>query len=411
MMSATVQQHRSPERRRVVLVVFAVAFLVYAATATYSYPWHIDTTTNAVTARALAVTGSPLLPEYEEATRPGQYGNVGWIVMSPRGPVSQYPPGAALFAAPLYLPVRSPLEPKVIRGFNNPDLPAVSFPMPSLVPAALAAVLATAAAVALVAGSIHRLGATRREAMVSGAVLAFGTGLWSGAADELWQHGPASALVAAGTYLCLSGRRFAAGAVWGVSILVRPHLAVIPAIVGVGLAVRERSLRPALSTGVASFPGLAALLAYNWWVWGELTIVGGYSDDFADNFVNGGVVWFLRNILGALIDIDRGLLLYTPMLVLLILGLAAGWKRADAPTRLAAVGGLVYLLVQLRANRFSGGDGHTGYRYPIEAIVAAAPLFFESYRAWISQRPRVKRLFVGSVVLSVVPQLIWAITT
>ncbi len=87
---------------RVFVATFLPVLAVYLLTATYSRPWHIDAMTNAVTARSIGATGSPLLPDHVEAATEDQFGNVGWIVMSPRGPISQYPPGTALLAAPLY---------------------------------------------------------------------------------------------------------------------------------------------------------------------------------------------------------------------------------------------------------------------------------------------------------------------
>ncbi|MFB3110323.1 MAG: hypothetical protein ACE1Y8_04130, partial [Acidimicrobiia bacterium] len=91
------------EARSPFLLVFIPLALIYIATASYALVgYHIDAFTNAVTGWHIGMTGSVVLPDYEEATRPEQVGNIAWIVESPRGPVSQYPPGAALLSAPLY---------------------------------------------------------------------------------------------------------------------------------------------------------------------------------------------------------------------------------------------------------------------------------------------------------------------
>ena len=53
-------------------------------------------------AATIGNTGSPILEDYADLSEPGRYAVFGWVVDSPRGPVSQYPPGTALLAAPLY---------------------------------------------------------------------------------------------------------------------------------------------------------------------------------------------------------------------------------------------------------------------------------------------------------------------
>ena len=76
--------------------VFVPLAILYIATASYGFGYHIDPYTNAVTGWHLGMTGSVVLPNYERATELEQFGNTGWFVESPRGPISQYPPGAAL---------------------------------------------------------------------------------------------------------------------------------------------------------------------------------------------------------------------------------------------------------------------------------------------------------------------------
>ena len=104
------------EARSPFLLVFIPLALIYITTSSYGLGYHIDAFTNAVTGWHIGMTGSVVLPDYEEATRPEQVGNIAWIVESPRGPVSQYPPGAALLSAPLYRLWNQPLSPAVIRG-------------------------------------------------------------------------------------------------------------------------------------------------------------------------------------------------------------------------------------------------------------------------------------------------------
>ena len=68
----------------------------------------------------------------------------------------------------------------------------------------------------------------------------------------------------------------------------------------------------------------------------------------------------------------------------------------------SAVGGLLYLLLQLKANRYSGGEGFWGYRYPLETLAASAPLLLLSYREWLlAQSELMRKAFKALVALSV----------
>ena len=62
-------------------------------------------------------------------------------------------------------------------------------------------------------------------------------------------------------------------------------------------------------------------------------------------------------------------------------GLRGGWRAAPSWARASAVGGIVYLAVQLFLPGGIGGDAYFGPRYTIEPLVLAAPLLWASYEA------------------------------
>ena len=207
--------------------------------------------------------------------------------------------------------------------------------------------------------------------------------------------------------LLLSERRaVASGVAYGAAILTRPPLALIPAAVGLYRAWAERSWRPIVAVGAGAAAGLALFIGYNWWVFGDPSLSAGYGPSFQSNVLSGvggsGLAnSFPANLVGAAFSSERGVFVYSPFLLVLLPGLRAGWKAAPSWARGAAVGGILYLLVQYKANRYSGGVHYSTYRYPLEALTAAGPLLLFSYRNWVAVRASRRRLFAAAAAVSI----------
>lgn len=379
-------------------------FAVYMVTPTPDR--HIDPLTNAVTGWHLGTTGSPILLGYEAATAPDYYRNVGWFVMSPRGPVSQYPPGAALLSAPFYRLWGQDLAVVEVTGSNRPNVQPISLGIPPLAPAKLAASAATAVAMGLVAATVPFAGGSRLVGVATGYVGGLATSMWSVASSDLWQHGPAAMWIALGVYLTARSQLWWAGLSFGAAILTRPPLAVVVLIAGVVIAWHRSSPIPAFKLGAAAVAGLAVLLGYNRWLWGKWTVSGGYGSGFAESLVEGDFLAYLSNIGGAMVDPQRGLLMISPFLAVLIPGVREGWRDTPDWVRGAALGGLGYLLLVYKVNRFSGGEGFNGYRYPLEAMTAAAALLSVAYLRWVGERPVVMGVFWAGVAAALVIQVV-----
>ena len=211
--------------------------------------------------------------------------------------------------------------------------------------------------------------------------------------------------------LLAESRLFASGGAYGMAILIRPPTAVIAAATGLVRSWTDRSLRAALKVGVASALGLVAVIAYNAAVFDSSSISGGYGSGAADNVRDGDLLAYGRNVWGAMFDSTRGLLVWAPFLMPVLLGLRTAWKNAPSWVKGPAVGGLLYLLLQLKANRFSGGTGFSTYRYPLEMLAAAAPLLMLSYWHWVRHNWVAHRLFIVGAGFAVVMQAIFAIGT
>ena len=105
-------------------------------------------------------------------------------------------------------------------------------------------------------------------------------------------------------------------------------------------------------------------------------------------------------------DLSRGLFVWSPFVLILLLGVRTGWRAAPSWARGAAVGGLIYFLIQMKANRYSGGGGFTGYRYPLEPLMAAAPLLVYVFREWVTVNRLRQRVFVFTALSAVALQTV-----
>ena len=397
-------------RGRVLLgLVSGPLLVVYLLTASWSYPGYNDAFTNSLVGWGIGTNGSVYLDDHTELAGTNW---PGWIVPAGDSVTGKYPPGTALLSAPVY--ALWPEEAELISApedqfgeFWAEGRPSVEFPLHPMGPAALTSSVSTALAMGLLALVFRRIG-SGTQALVGGYVAGLGTAAWSVASDQLWQHGPAMLWIALG--LLLAGRKpLASGLAFGLAILTRPPLAIIAALTGIYPSWRQRSLRPAVLVGVGAAAGLAGLVAYNAWVFGGLSVSGGYGSGFTDSTLSIDAYDYLRNLFYAGFSARRGFLVFSPFLLVLLPGLPTAWRAAPDWVRGAALGSLVYLLIQYKANRFSGGFGFPTYRYPLEALVAGAPLLFLSYREWVAKRPRMLFAFGIMLLLAVVLQTMGAI--
>jgi alpha-1,2-mannosyltransferase len=281
---------------------------------------------------------------------------------------------------------------------------------PGLFAAALAASTYAAAAAGFLAVLFRKL-LTTRQALAAAFLAALGTSTWSVSADQLWPHGPDQLLLVVGTLLLAKEQHVGTGIAYGLAILVRTHLAAAAAVVGIWDTVRKRSLKPALLVGVPSALGLAGLLWYTRHVYGRPDVNAGYGGEFGGyptrELANPTTNYF-ENIAGFLVSPERGVLVVSPFLLLLLPGLRRAWQVAPAWVRSSAVGGLAYLAIQARINYFSGGSRFWGYRLTIETLTLCAPLLVLAWREWTAKKVWRRRAFAGLAVLSVGVQTIGA---
>jgi hypothetical protein len=387
----------------VFFLVVAPLAAIYLLTASWSMPYQLDAFTNVQTGYELGRDGDVFLPD--EAA----LGYV-WTVRVGDRNVSRYPPGTALHVAPLFAiwPSNSRIESLSYFDYERDVQVERDIRIPPLAPAAIVAAMSAAIAMGLVAVASNRL-VSSWLAIGAGLVFGLGTATWSVASHQLWQHGPAMMWIAAGTLMSVH-RPLGAGGAFAMAAITRPHTAVVGLSVALARWIADRRLWPAVGIAALTLAGLLAFLVYGAWLFGEVSVSGGYGDSLLTRLLSMNDLGpYARNILNSLVDPARGLIVYSPFLLLLILGVPSAWKTSPWWVRGAAVGGVIYLLVQLKANRFTGGGGFFSYRYPLEALTAWAPLLVIAYERWTGRRPVAQRAFIVLVVYSILLQAFGAV--
>jgi hypothetical protein len=385
-------------------------FVVYLITASWGDTGSIDTFTNVLTARAIATEGTVYVDDHEVLATEGFRGRSAWLVDVDGRTVSQYPPGAALHAVPFY--ALWPGTPEVVqaRPLVDPTADLVTIAMPPVHAAAIASALVTALAIGFVGLTFRELLGEEPALAAGGAFVAgLATSAWSVAADELWQHGPAMLWLAVAGYALARGSGVGAGVGYAIAVAVRPLTVIIGGVAALGEAWRRRWWSAvAILAGAAL--GLASVVAYNNAVFGGLSISGGYGSKRTDSLRDPDLVEFVLNVGRGLVAPRYGLLVWSSFLVVLALGLRDAWRKVPAWVHGPALGGALYLLTHWLLNRASGGTGYLFYRYPLEPLVAAAPLLFASYAYWVRPRPSLARACHLLIVLSIAGHGMAAVT-
>lgn len=276
-----------------------------------------------------------------------------WVTTAGGHEVIARAPGVIVAVVPAYFLAQ-------LDGFSN-------------VPGGLTAAVMTAGSVTLMYLVAARRWSVRASVF---AALVFGltTPVWSVAADGMWPHTLTVFAAAGMAWSAQRDRWWLVGLFAGIGIWGRVHFALVLAVLGVLEAWRQR--RPMVAVK-AAVPGLALLgLMSVWtrWMYGEWRLTGNYSTGevlaLRDNYSS-----ILLNELGLFFSLGRGLLIWTPLALVLIPAVYRAWRELPGWSRSLLVGGVVYTLVQGFLNRFQGGDSFWGYRLGLELLACAFPAF------------------------------------
>lgn len=317
---------------------------------------------------------------------------------------SSYPVLPAILAAPVFLGAR-------LAGLGGglPVVDALSKLAASLM-AAVSVAFVYLAARALAA----RLGTATEGALAAAIVYAAATATWSVSSQGLWGHAPAQlglavALWALARHASPTAAEFAAaGLGLGVMVASRPSTALMAAVLAVpGLrAWRRGGLGLLLALGAI----VAAETAHNWWAFGSAQ--GGYAElhrthDQAHSVAGAWTAVPLGGLPGLLVSPSRGLFVYAPVLLVAVIGLAAG-VRAARGGLLAHAAAATAAGVATIAQFSVWWGGHSFGPRLLADVLPALVLGIVPAWAWVVRsRPR-QALGVTALVASVLVQGIGA---
>jgi len=318
--------------RTLTMVLFLVCVAVYASN---------GKTINAgdsVPARLIPVTllldGTPMLDRFAgvlEVGSPRAY----FVRKTPYGIASFYPIATGLLATPIVAPAVLWIEWR-----DAPD-PATWLVRTRALEKVAATVLTALAVVVF-----HRLcldvGATPSLALLLTLTFAFGSQAFSTSAQALWQHGPSClAIVAALWCLVRAERRprpasvAAFSALCALAVAIRPNDLMIVAPLALVALVRHPRAWAAIV--LPALAGAVLLLAYNRLLFA--TWSGGYGNAAAMTFD------FARSLPGLLLSPGRGLFVYFPASVLLLVLLVIEPRAFATPLALACLAGVLGTLL------------------------------------------------------------------
>lgn len=253
----------------------------------------------------------------------------------------------------------------------------------SLVPGGVTAALLTATAMVFFFLLVRRC-LPLLASLVATAVLGLATPMWSDAAHWMFTHSLTVVGILGMAWAADRDRWRTAGLLGALGILGRLHVGAIVAVLAIGIGITRRDWRPALRIALPTVVLLAGGSLWSHHLYGRWSPSGGYdSQGILSSLWHGstgdsptighGRAADLFNQIGLWLSPGSGLLVWTPLIVVLAPALVRSWGRQPDCARLLVLGGVVYALVQGQIDGFSGGTGFWPYRLMLEPLCCFAP--------------------------------------
>jgi len=370
------------KQRGVILVFGVVAALLFSLTLT-NPPSTGDVWSAETGAWQLGTQGTPWIDGlgFDQLPTYWQIGTVKqsllWITTNPDNDhqVISRSPGAILPAIPAY-------------AVANLFWPRSDGHRLSTLPGSITAIVLATLALLLLLGALLPLVGLKR-ALIGASVLGFTTPYWTIIGNDLWPHCIGALGICGLAWALPRERWYTAGLFGGLALLGRLHLAIIVGSAGILLALWRRDPRIALRIAATSVPFVALSSLWSHWLYGSWSPSAGYVvSDLTGWSASRSPLEHLTDYLGLFVSQGNGLLVWTPLLVVLAPSVVRSWHDAPDWTKALAVASLPYLLVGGWLNPFSGGTGFWAYRLPLESLAAWTPLLvFSAVRLGRIGRP------------------------
>lgn len=369
---------RPISRHAVLGTLVGAAAVTYAATADRSIGMN-DVTSAYLGAWRIASSGQPWLDGVDLAALDFNEEYL-WVGTAENGHEAVFrSPGAIAMGVPAYLLVRTGSQPEDFVRW----------------PGAIWAALLAVATLALFWRAL-RPHLPPAWATTAVAVLGFATPVWTVNANGLWTHTLTVLGIAGMAWGAATGRWWLVGLFGGIGLWGRLHVALVVALLGLGLAVWRR--QPSIAVVVGAVSGFFMFLAAAWsrWMYGGWDPQGPYASptEYVGRTADSDPWDGLVNQLGLWVSADRGLLVWSPVLILLLPAVVRSWRHLPDWTRVLALAGLVYCLVQGQLNEFDGGSGYYGYRLTLETMAC----LFPAYALAARRAGRVARVLLGPLL-------------
>lgn len=276
---------------------------------------------------------------------------------------SKFPVATAVLALPVYaLPVLAGMGPE------SPWLPQVE---------ALAAALIVAFSVLFFYWTVREL-TEERWALLVTLTYAFGTSSLSLSSQALWQHGPGQFFLTLALLCFVRARTNArywilAGFAVGAAVAVRPTNALL--VLPLGLYLLHRHARQVWLVATGAIAPILLLKMYNLLHFGS-PLESGYTlgiDAAGDSHLLATPL--LEGLAGLLLSPGRGLLVYSPIFLLVVIGAYRLWRTGDWLWRYVLFAPALLLLGQSKLAAWWGGWCY-GPRYLAEATPFLCLLLF-----------------------------------
>jgi hypothetical protein len=333
--------------------ILLVSFAIYALTIS-DVLWTTDVFGANWTSWHIATTGTPWIDGSHIPDVGNRPQNLLAIVHTINGHTSfNRFPGVVIASLPAYLIASGPM---------------------STIPGSLTAAFLTSCALVLMFQALRRH-APLSHAVVATTVFGFATPVWTVSANLMWPHTLTILGMAGMAWAASTGRWWWVGIFGGVALSGRIHTALVIMVLALGVGIRRRDPMLVAKAAAASAPFLVAICGWNRWVYGSWSPWGGYNTGTGTGVADaGGSYRFdVPNYLGMWVSPDRGILIWTPVVAVLLPALVRSWRHLPEWSRFLLLGGLAYTLLQSSLIGFDGGTGFYGYRYGLEFLACATP--------------------------------------